>query len=106
MNEPKPLSGPDFSAGVALSSIADGALLPGMLRGSPVLVARRGEDVFAVGAVCTHYSGPLAEGLVVGDTAHCTAVHRQGGRKLAVATIFRDLESLRAEVEFERQSAR
>lgn len=29
MNEPKPLSGPDFSAGVALSSIADGALLPG-----------------------------------------------------------------------------
>ena len=34
-----------------------------MRHGEPVLLARRDDQVFAIGAICTHYGGPLAEGL-------------------------------------------
>jgi NADPH-dependent 2,4-dienoyl-CoA reductase/sulfur reductase-like enzyme len=39
------------------------------------------------------------------DTRDCTITYRNGGRKSAVAVIHRDLEGLRAEVEFERTIA-
>jgi nitrite reductase/ring-hydroxylating ferredoxin subunit len=42
--------------------------LLGHARGEAVMLVRRGSTVHAVGATCTHYSGPLAEGLVVGET--------------------------------------
>lgn len=68
-------SGPDFTLGVALSAIKDGAMLPGHAHGERALMARRGEKVFAVSAVCTHYGAPLEEGLLVDDTVRCPWHH-------------------------------
>jgi nitrite reductase/ring-hydroxylating ferredoxin subunit len=39
--------------------------------GEDVLIIRRGDEVFAISAHCTHYGGPLAEGLLDGDEIHC-----------------------------------
>src|SRR5215831_3225636 len=59
------LKGPDLGQGVGLASVPDGGSLLGHAGGEAVLIARHGDEVFAVGATCTHYSGPLAEGVVV-----------------------------------------
>jgi NADPH-dependent 2,4-dienoyl-CoA reductase/sulfur reductase-like enzyme/nitrite reductase/ring-hydroxylating ferredoxin subunit len=69
------LNGPDLVAGIALSKLIDGAMLLGHADGEPVLLARRGNEVFAIGAFCTHYGAPLADGLLVGDTVRCPWHH-------------------------------
>jgi NADPH-dependent 2,4-dienoyl-CoA reductase/sulfur reductase-like enzyme/nitrite reductase/ring-hydroxylating ferredoxin subunit len=69
------LDGPDLVRGIALGDIADGAMLLGHAQGEPVLLARRGNEVFAIGAICTHYGAPLADGLLVGDTVRCPWHH-------------------------------
>jgi apoptosis-inducing factor 3 len=71
----KTLSGPDLKAGVKFSELADNEPLLGHFEGEPVILVRQGDHVFATGAVCTHYGGPLAEGLVVGETIRCPWHH-------------------------------
>jgi NADPH-dependent 2,4-dienoyl-CoA reductase/sulfur reductase-like enzyme/nitrite reductase/ring-hydroxylating ferredoxin subunit len=68
-------SGPDLAQGIPLADLPDGGQLAGHSGGEPVLVVRRGEEVFAIGATCTHYGGPLAEGIVVDDTVRCPWHH-------------------------------
>lgn len=75
MSEEQPLSGPDLTKGVAAAGIAEGELLLGHAGGEAVLLTRCGGELLAVGARCTHYGGPLAEGLVVGDTIRCPWHH-------------------------------
>jgi NADPH-dependent 2,4-dienoyl-CoA reductase/sulfur reductase-like enzyme/nitrite reductase/ring-hydroxylating ferredoxin subunit len=61
--------------GVAISAIDDSGMLLGHVGDEPVLVARRGTDIFAIGALCTHYQGALAEGLLVDDSVRCPLHH-------------------------------
>src|ERR1700761_334089 len=69
------LSGPDLAAGVAEDTVpATGSLL-GQANGEAVVLVRQGEEIFALGATCTHYHGPLAEGLVVDGTVRCPWHH-------------------------------
>src|SRR5438132_5087865 len=75
MSEERKPAGPDLGQGVALADIADGGMLLGHAGGEAVLLARRGRELFAVGAECTHYHGPLAEGILVEDTVRCPWHH-------------------------------
>ena len=75
MSEPAAPSGPDLGAGVPIASLQDGIPLLGHAHGEPVVLVKRGADLFAVGATCTHYGGPLAEGLVVESTIRCPWHH-------------------------------
>jgi apoptosis-inducing factor 3 len=69
------LTGPDLVHGVAATEVPEGATLVGHAHGEAVLLARSGGEVFAIGATCTHYGGPLGDGLVVGDTVRCPWHH-------------------------------
>ena len=75
MGEPAKLTGPDLSNGVAIAEVPDGGMLLGHAGGEAVLLARRGKEVSAIGATCTHYSGPLAEGVFDGEKVHCPWHH-------------------------------
>ena len=66
---------PDLKNGVPLASFPVGGKLVGVAEGEEVLLLRRGTAFFAVGAYCTHYHGPLADGLVVGDEVRCPWHH-------------------------------
>jgi len=70
LQEPE-LSGPEFSNGVMATDAVEGKPLLGQVNGEGVILVRRRDECFAVGASCTHYGGPLAEGLVEGDTVRC-----------------------------------
>jgi apoptosis-inducing factor 3 len=69
------LEGSDFEKGFKIDDITDGKMLLGHALAEAVLVARRGDELFAIGATCTHYGGPLAKGLMVDCTVRCPWHH-------------------------------
>src|SRR5438552_15341277 len=69
------LEGPDFEKGWKIDQLADGEMLLGHAFGEAILAARRGEEIFAIGATCTHYGGPMAKGWIVDSTVHCPWHH-------------------------------
>ena len=75
MSEPSKPTGPDLAQGIPLDDLADGGMIGGHVGEEPVLLARRGDEFFAIGSSCSHYGGPLADGLVVADTVRCPWHH-------------------------------
>jgi NADPH-dependent 2,4-dienoyl-CoA reductase/sulfur reductase-like enzyme/nitrite reductase/ring-hydroxylating ferredoxin subunit len=75
MSKPKQLRGPDFTQGYSFAKLRDGEMLLGHAEGEHVLLARRGDEVFAVGAACTHYGALLTNGILVDDTVRCPWHH-------------------------------
>ncbi len=75
MSEQKSDQKPDLKNGIAANSLEDGGKLVGMVGEEEVLLVRRGGEFVAIGAHCTHYHGPLVDGLIVGDEVRCPWHH-------------------------------
>jgi len=69
------LTGPDLEKGVEASSVGAGKMIAGHAFGEAVLLAHVEPNWFAIGAKCTHYGAPLAEGVLVGETIRCPWHH-------------------------------
>ena len=66
---------PDFRNGFPIRDLGDGSMISGQADGEELVLVRRGDEIFAIAAHCTHYGGPLAEGLIVGETVRCPWHH-------------------------------
>lgn len=72
--EQAPASSPDLTQGVAIAKFTDGKLA-GHVGDQEVVVVQCGSELFALDALCSHYHGPLSEGLVTGHTIRCPWHH-------------------------------
>jgi apoptosis-inducing factor 3 len=75
MGDQAPPSGPDFKQGIPAADLKEGVPLAGVVDGDAVVLVRTGDRIHALGATCTHYGGPLAEGRVFGGAIHCPWHH-------------------------------
>ncbi len=66
---------PDFRDGFPVHDVPDGGMVLGQVDAEDVILVRRGAELFALSGLCTHYHGPLSEGLVVADTVRCPWHH-------------------------------
>ena len=66
---------PDLTKGFPANGLPDGGMIQGKVGGDDVILARRGNEFFAVGPSCTHYHANLVEGLIVGEELRCPLHH-------------------------------
>jgi NADPH-dependent 2,4-dienoyl-CoA reductase/sulfur reductase-like enzyme/nitrite reductase/ring-hydroxylating ferredoxin subunit len=74
VDEQAPPAGPDLAQGVVLGDF-DGETLLGHVGDHDVLLVRSGAEIFAIDPHCSHYHGPLADGLVIGNSIRCPWHH-------------------------------
>jgi NADPH-dependent 2,4-dienoyl-CoA reductase/sulfur reductase-like enzyme/nitrite reductase/ring-hydroxylating ferredoxin subunit len=67
-------TGPDLTQGVDPGAFKDEKLV-GHVGDREILLIREGSEIFAIDAHCSHYHGPLADGLVVDGTVRCPWHH-------------------------------
>lgn len=65
----------DLCAGVSFNTLIEGGIIAGRVQDEDALLVRSGDELFAIGAHCSHYHGALAGGLIVGDTLRCPLHH-------------------------------
>lgn len=98
-------SGPDFALGLPMAEVPATGAVSGHVGDDPVLLVRRADGLFAVSGACTHYGGPLGEGLIEDDTVRCPWHHAcfdlRSGEALA-APAFDALKRWTVEVEGDR----
>src|SRR5690348_3165683 len=75
MSETPEATKPDFRNGFSIRDLPDGSMKSGQVDGEELVLVRRGDEFFAVGAHCTHYGGPLSEGLIADGTVRCPWHH-------------------------------
>src|SRR3954471_3136106 len=61
----------NFTAVLPESNLPDNTPTRAMYQGVPILLVRRGERLFAMAETCSHFSGPLSEGKLEGDSIVC-----------------------------------
>jgi len=61
----------NFTAVLPESKLPDDTPTRAMYQGVPILLVRRGERLFAMAETCSHFSGPLSEGKLEGDSIEC-----------------------------------
>ena len=60
-----------FATILSESKLAEGVPTRASYDGTPILLVRRGHRIFALAETCSHFSGPLSEGKLVGDSIVC-----------------------------------
>lgn len=60
-----------FTAVLSDSALPEGKPTRAMYKETPILLVRRGDRIFAIAETCSHFSGPLSEGKLEGDSIVC-----------------------------------
>jgi len=93
-SEDKAPTGPDLSKGLPGANLPEGAMAVGRVGDDEVLLVRKNGALYALSAHCTHYHGPLADGLLVGATVRCPWHHAHFSLETGEATAAPALSSL------------
>ncbi|MGD8727444.1 MAG: FAD-dependent oxidoreductase [Gemmatimonadales bacterium] len=74
-NDPNTPSGPDLRAGIPSGDLPEGGAVVGHVDDAAVILVRHDGTVYGLDATCTHWGGPLGEGLVADGTVRCPWHH-------------------------------
>lgn len=67
----------DYQAVAGEGDLQEGGLLGAEVDGQRIVLAKLHGNIYALGSVCTHMQGNLAEGWIEGDMVRCP-LHRSG----------------------------
>jgi nitrite reductase/ring-hydroxylating ferredoxin subunit/uncharacterized membrane protein len=61
----------EFTAVLAEPELKEAMPIRAKYDGTPILLVRKGAKIFALAETCSHFSGPLSEGKLIGDSIVC-----------------------------------